>query len=193
MLCNELINSALCYSSFCNLYFTDILFALYLQVRNYFVAAGLCSFGISFSAGIGDLLSQWITYDKPINEPNLDIQRFSRDHNNKQYLYNRVKDIVGMLYEISYPRKEVPFARPSKQSVLYGLLDEAGASWGETMGWEKPNLFAINSEGILFPAFFINSPATNALDLTYLVYLYYQANYVMLVMKYTISSLKSPF
>ena len=32
-------------------------------------------------------------------------------------------------------------------SPLYSMLDQAGASWGAKMGWERPNWFMRSSDG----------------------------------------------
>ena len=32
-------------------------------------------------------------------------------------------------------------------SPLHSLLDEAGASWGAKMGWERPNWFTRSPDG----------------------------------------------
>ncbi|XP_032219176.2 pyruvate dehydrogenase phosphatase regulatory subunit, mitochondrial isoform X2 [Nematostella vectensis] len=117
------------------------------NVRNYFVAAGACTNGIANAAGVGRLLSEWITKGRPpLNVSCLDIKRFSHHHNNLSYLRERIRGMVGYQYSIPYPRRECSFARPLKCPVLYTLLDEAGASWGERMGWETPNWFRIGSE-----------------------------------------------
>ena len=118
------------------------------KVRNYFVAAGQNSRGISNAAGIGDILSQWITNGHPpMDVTPLDIKRFMPHHNNKKYLYDRIQGTVGLLLGLPYPRKEVPFSRRVKCPVLYPTLDKAGASWGDRMGWETPNWFALTPDG----------------------------------------------
>jgi hypothetical protein len=108
------------------------------------------SLGISNAAGIGNLLSQWITDGQPsLDVTPIDIKRFASHHNNKRYLRDRVKGIVGLLYAMPYPRKEVAISRKVKCSVLYTVLDKAGASWGDRMGWETPNWFALSPGGKL--------------------------------------------
>lgn len=128
---------------------TDFYLNIFTQkVRNYFVAAGHSGLGISHAAGIGDVLSQWITNGHPpLDVTPLDIKRFVSHHNNKRYLRDRVQGSNGLLFALPYPRKEVTFSRKVKCPVLYTTLDKAGASWGDRMGWETPNWFALTPDG----------------------------------------------
>ena len=70
---------------------------LFLQVQNYFVAAGMNSSGVQAAGGIGRYISEWITRGEPSKELWMyDIRRFVDLHNNKKFLRDRVKETVGM-------------------------------------------------------------------------------------------------
>ncbi|EDO41600.1 predicted protein [Nematostella vectensis] len=118
------------------------------EVRNYFVAAGMCSSGIASAAGVGKALSEWITEGHPTMDlwP-VDIRRFGNHFNNKQFLRDRVRETLGWHYVMRYPYSEKQTARGVKCSPLYAQLDSAGAVWGERMGWERPRWFQLDEEG----------------------------------------------
>ncbi|XP_031565803.1 pyruvate dehydrogenase phosphatase regulatory subunit, mitochondrial-like isoform X2 [Actinia tenebrosa] len=117
------------------------------EVRNYFVAAGMCSSGIASAAGVGKALSEWITEGHPtLDIWPVDIKRFSRHDNNKRFLRDRVKETLGWHYTLRFPYTENQYARKVKTSPLYSQLDAAGAVWGEKMGWERANWFSLPEE-----------------------------------------------
>lgn len=67
------------------------------QVDNYFVMAGFNSAGIAASGGAGKLLAEWIHEGRPsVNTWPVDVRRFSKYHNNKKFLRDRVSEIEGM-------------------------------------------------------------------------------------------------
>ena len=118
------------------------------QVKNYYVAAGMNSSGIAKAAGVGRALSEWMTAgEPPVDLSPFDIRRFSRDHNNKMFLRDRVKETLGEHYAMRFPYSERKTARNVKCSALHCRLDAAGAVWGEKNGWERANWFQVPGEG----------------------------------------------
>ena len=121
---------------------------LCLQIKNYFVAAGMNSSGINRSAGIGKLLAEWIVAGEPQEDiwP-MDIRRFSLQQNNKRFLRERVTEVLSFHYAMPWPKLHPTSGRGLRLSPLHHQLDAAGASWGEEMGWETPNWFSGNTNG----------------------------------------------
>ena len=121
-----------------------------VQIHNYYVAVGMNSSGIASAAGVGKVLAEWIAGgEPPFDLWDLNVSRFSPQHNNQKFLKERTAETSGGLYAIPWPNKEMETSRKMKMSPLYSRLDEAGASWGCVMGWERPNWFARNTNGRL--------------------------------------------
>lgn len=112
------------------------------ELKNFFVAAGLNSLGILYGGGIGLVMAQWIVDGYPpvdISEVNLD--RLMPFQNNPKYLHDRIVELLGWQY-ISWPNHQPETARQIRKSAVYDRLLEAGAYYGESVGWEYPDWFA---------------------------------------------------
>lgn len=69
---------------------------IFLQLVNYFVAAGLRSGGSNAAGGIGSMLADWIVNGTPpMDTYDLDILRFLPAHNNRKFLLDRVREVPG--------------------------------------------------------------------------------------------------
>ena len=123
-------------------------FLIYFQLRSYYVAAAMNSNGIVNAAAIGKMLSELVTFDScSWDFSSIDIKRFTPGQNNKLYLQDRVKEVLGYHYKIPYPKEDLSSARCVKCSTLHGMLDHLGAKWSHICGWEKANWFARNQKG----------------------------------------------
>lgn len=108
------------------------------------------SAGIASAAGAGRALAEWIAGgEPPLDLWHLDVSRFGPEHNNLRFLDARTSESLGRLYAMPWPRWEMETARMLKTSPLHSRLEEAGASWGCVMGWERPNWFARDENGTL--------------------------------------------
>jgi heterotetrameric sarcosine oxidase gamma subunit len=117
------------------------------ELKNFFVGAGFNSVGIASAGGAGRALAEWIVNGEPTSDLSaVDIRRFATFNGNNQWLHDRVGEILGLHYAIPWPNRELTSARPFRRSPAYHLLEEAGASFGSKMGWERANVFA--PEGI---------------------------------------------
>jgi 4-methylaminobutanoate oxidase (formaldehyde-forming) len=113
------------------------------ELRNFFVAAGFNSVGIASAGGAGQALAEWITGGEPSQDLSaVDIRRFARFHGNNQWLHDRVSEVLGLHYAVPWPNRELTSARPFRRSPAYHLLQQANASFGAKMGWERANFFA---------------------------------------------------
>ena len=113
------------------------------ELRNFFVAAGFNSFGIASAGGAGRALAEWITEGEPgMDLSTVDIRRFAAFNGNTQWLHDRVGEVLGLHYAMPWPNRELESARPFRRSPAYHLLQQANASFGAKMGWERANFFA---------------------------------------------------
>ena len=113
------------------------------EVGNYFVAAGFNSIGIQSSGGAGKVIAEWMTRGHaPMDLWDVDIRRVSPFQANRRYLRDRTVEVLGLLYDMHWPFRQVESARPVRQSPLHDRLDRAGACFGEMQGWERPNWYA---------------------------------------------------
>jgi heterotetrameric sarcosine oxidase gamma subunit len=113
------------------------------ELRNFFVGAGFNSVGIASAGGAGRALAEWIISGEPsLDASAVDIRRFARFHGNNQWLHDRVSEVLGLHYAVPWPNRELTSARPFRRSPAYHLLEQANASFGAKMGWERANFFA---------------------------------------------------
>lgn len=71
------------------------------EINGYFVANGLNGQGLAMAGGLGEILAQWIvegatSLTKDISK--FDVTRFSRQHTNRHYLYQRAPEIASWFY-----------------------------------------------------------------------------------------------
>lgn len=112
------------------------------EVNNYYVAVGTNGNSIQGAGGIGKAVAEWIIAGNPRQElfP-FSIQRFVELHNNRQFLEQRVKEVVGHQYTIPYPNKEYKYGRKLRCSPLYSVLEQRRAVFGTVMAYERALYF----------------------------------------------------
>ncbi|MFQ6005113.1 MAG: FAD-dependent oxidoreductase, partial [Woeseia sp.] len=110
-------------------------------LRNFWLCCG-SSFGIAQGAGCGKYLAQWMLYgDSEINMTGFDPRRFGAFAND-DYMHDKGFQDYGRTYFTPLPGEELPAARTSRVSPLYGKLTEQGCVYTETFGWERPKWFS---------------------------------------------------
>jgi 4-methylaminobutanoate oxidase (formaldehyde-forming) len=113
------------------------------EVAGYFVAAGFNAFGIAAGGGAGKALAEWIVGgEAPDDLWPVDIRRFGAPHEDADWVRARTLELYGKHYTVAWPLEEHSTGRPCRTSPLYGRLREAGACFGEKLGFERPNWFA---------------------------------------------------
>ena len=113
------------------------------EVKNFFVAAGLNSTGISNAPGIGKAIAEWIVEGAPTMDlTEVDIRRFSPFQNGSKYLHDRTVETVGTIYGMHWPQWEFETARPARRSALHDRLAALRACFGVAAGWERPLWYA---------------------------------------------------
>lgn len=113
------------------------------ELDNMFVLAGFNSTGIASAGGAGLAMAEWVIEGEPSRDlwP-VDVRRFARFNSNEKWLRERTKETLGLHYAIPWPNREPETGRSLRRSPVHHLLEEAGASMGNRMGWERPNWFA---------------------------------------------------
>jgi len=118
------------------------------EVRNLFVGAGFNAFGIASAGGAGMALAEWVADDAPpFDLWAVDIRRFGAGHRDPAWVRTRTLEAYARHYSIAWPAEEYQSARLLRRSPLYDRLKEAGACFGEKMGFERPNWFADSKAG----------------------------------------------
>ena len=112
-------------------------------LRNFFVGAGFNSIGIQSSGGAGKALAEWIVGGAaPFDLSELDILRMQPFQNTRSYLFSRVAESLGLLYDMHWPYRQPETARGVRTSPLHECHAARGACFGEVAGWERPNWYA---------------------------------------------------
>ncbi len=117
------------------------------EMDNVFIGAGFNAFGIASGGGAGMALAEWVsTGQPPYDLWPVDIRRFGRPHQDTDWVRTRTMEAYGKHYTMAWPSEEHASGRPCRRSPLYRSLQEAGAVFGEKLGWERPNWFANEDE-----------------------------------------------
>jgi len=112
------------------------------ELKNFYVCAGFNSLGILFGGGAGRVMAQWIVDGYPsVDVSEINIDRMMPFQNNPTYLHDRTVELLGWQY-ISWPNLQPQTARGSRKSAMYDRLAQAGAYYGDSVGWEYPDWFA---------------------------------------------------
>jgi heterotetrameric sarcosine oxidase gamma subunit len=121
------------------------------NLRNFFVAAGFNSLGILSGGGVGQVMAHWIVEGHPpMDVWSVDLRRMHAWQNNSRYLHDRTVESLGIGYQDHWPFRQWASARGVKQSILHDRLAAAGACFGESAGWERPNWYAEPGQAALY-------------------------------------------
>jgi 4-methylaminobutanoate oxidase (formaldehyde-forming) len=113
------------------------------EMDNVWVAAGFNSIGIQSAGGAGHALSQWMEDgEKPFDLGDVDVSRMQPFQGNRQYLFERSKETLGLLYADHYPYRQKATARGVRRTPFHAQLLARGAVMGEAAGWERANWYA---------------------------------------------------
>jgi len=113
------------------------------NLRNFYIAAGFNSLGILSGGGVGYVMSRWMAEGHPpMDVWSVNIRRMHAWQNNRRYLLDRTVETLGVGYQDHWPFRQWETARGVKKSILHDRLAAAGACFGESAGWERPNWYA---------------------------------------------------
>ena len=121
------------------------------EIDGCFVAAGFNSVGIQTAGGVGWALAEWIAdRHPPMDLSSADISRAFGFQADPAYLARRIPESLGLLYAMHWPFRQYESARGQRRSPLHDRLAEAGAVFGETAGWERPNWYAAEGQAPVY-------------------------------------------
>jgi glycine cleavage system aminomethyltransferase T/glycine/D-amino acid oxidase-like deaminating enzyme len=114
------------------------------ELDHFFVAAGFNSLGILTGGGAGSIMANWIVDGlPPIDVTGVDIARLAPFQTNRSYLAERSVELLGRLHSTgSWPNSHPTTARDVRRSVIHERLEQQGAHFGESSGWENASYFA---------------------------------------------------
>jgi glycine cleavage system aminomethyltransferase T/glycine/D-amino acid oxidase-like deaminating enzyme len=113
------------------------------NLRNFFVAAGFNSLGILSGGGAGHVMAHWIANGHPpMDVWSVNLRRVHPWQDNNRYLQDRTVESLGIGYQDHWPFRQWTTARGVKKGILHDRLAAAGACFGESAGWERPNWYA---------------------------------------------------
>ncbi len=110
-------------------------------LRNFWMFCA-ASVGIAQGGGAGKYMAQWMTYgDADINMLEFDPRRYlSWAH--KDYAVAKSTDEYKRMYITPMPNESIEVGRPIKTTSIYNKLQDQGALFIDTFGWERPKWFA---------------------------------------------------
>ncbi len=112
-------------------------------VRNFWMCTG-SSIGIAQGAGCGKYLAQWMVHGAAeINLLACDPRRFGA-YADRAYTEAKAHQEYWDMYALQLPGEERPAGRPKRTTPLYATLQDRGAVFGETLGWERPKWFSLD-------------------------------------------------
>lgn len=113
------------------------------EIDNFWVAAGFNSIGIQSAGGAGMALAEWMdSGEKPFDLGDVDVARNQPFQGNRHYLFERAREVLGLLYADHFPYRQKATARGIRRTPFHAQLDALGAVFGEAGGWERANWFA---------------------------------------------------
>jgi 4-methylaminobutanoate oxidase (formaldehyde-forming) len=111
-------------------------------VKGFWVACAFCAHGLAGAGGMGKVMAEWIVDGSPEWDTwRLDVRRFGPNYNSLEYARARTFETYTQYYDIHYPGEERLSKRNVRLSPTYFRLQSLGCSFGEKMGWERPNWF----------------------------------------------------
>ena len=112
------------------------------EVPGLFLIGGMNSTGIALAGGVGKALSEWMIAGEPTMDLlEADIRRFTPQQNVLTALHERIPEVLGKHYEITYPGTQMQTARGQLRSPIHTGLIAAGAHFASRGGWERPEFF----------------------------------------------------
>ena len=113
------------------------------NLKSFYVAAGFNSLGILTGGGAGYVMAHWILEGcAPMDVWSVNLRRVHPWQDNDRYLQDRIVESLGIGYQDHWPFRQPATARGVKKGVLHDRLAAAGACFGESAGWERPNWYA---------------------------------------------------
>lgn len=107
------------------------------DLPGYFVCAGFNSIGLMSSAGVGQVMAEWIATGETPDYFGLDIARVDPRQADPAFLRERVRESVGDQFGMHWPFKQPTYGRGLRTTPF----EWPGAHMGVTATWERPLYF----------------------------------------------------
>lgn len=113
------------------------------QAKGYWVMCGMNGQGLSLAGGLGKILGELMceSQSSTADVARVDVGRFIDLHANNQYLIGRTPEVAALTYSNLYHSHQCHTARNLRMAPIYHQLRDAGAVFGEIMGYERPLWF----------------------------------------------------
>jgi len=120
------------------------------ETRGLFLGCGMNSVGVATGGGAGMALAHNIVHGHmPMDLGEADPARFPGCWNDVDALAERVPEVLGRHYEITYPSRQWTTARDLRPLPLNAVWRSERAHFGQVHGWERPLYFGKTSEPTL--------------------------------------------
>lgn len=112
------------------------------ETRGLFLGCGMNSVGVATGGGAGMALAHCIEHGHtPYDLHEADPKRFASEFNNVSALTNRVPEVLGKHYEITFPGRQWISSRNLRASPLFECWLEDHPHFGQFGPWERPLYF----------------------------------------------------
>ena len=120
------------------------------ETRGLFLGCGMNSVGVATGGGAGMALAHCIVHGHPpMDLHEADPKRFPSCFNSAAALAERVPEVLGKHYEITYPGRQWRTARNLRRLPLDERWQAEGAHFGQVYGFERPLYFGRKEEPVL--------------------------------------------
>ena len=120
------------------------------ETRGLFLGCGMNSVGVATGGGAGMALAHCIVHGHPPKDLHeADPKRFPSCFNSAAALAERVPEVLGKHYEITYPARQWMTSRRLRSLPLDERWRAERAHFGQVYGFERPLYFAKTAEPVL--------------------------------------------
>jgi glycine/D-amino acid oxidase-like deaminating enzyme len=120
-------------------------------LRGFWVAEAVW---VTHGGGVGRVMAEWLAHGDPgIDLRELDINRFPAHAASKRFILERSCRQYVEVYDIVHPLDPPSVCRNLRLSPWHARLQELGAHFSESAGWERPQWFKANEKLLDHAAF----------------------------------------
>ncbi len=117
------------------------------ETRGLFLGCGMNSVGVATGGGAGMALAHCIINGHmPTDLHEADPKRFPDCFNLVEALCQRVPEVLGTHYEITFPGRQLATSRNLRKTPLHDKWQASAAHFGQFYGWERPLYFEKQAE-----------------------------------------------
>jgi len=120
------------------------------ETRGLFLGCGMNSVGVATGGGAGMALAHCIINGHtPGDLHEADPKRFPDCFNSVEALCQRVPEVLGKHYEITFPGRQMATGRNLRHTPLHHKWQKENAHFGQFYGWERPLYFGKSDEPVM--------------------------------------------